>query len=144
MNSVKLPRLMMLVGLLVPFKYSKLVSNAPLRLRTGLLLFGPALPALIFVASDYRGHRSVTLVLAANGRRLAQVGPDSDLRSRPPSALFPGSGKSTFANALVASDSQAFSGISQDECGGSRQQCEAEFGDTLRKTSRSRALLCDP
>ena len=59
---------------------------------------------------------------------------------------LPGSGKSTFASALTASN-EAFVRISQDECRGSRRDCEGEFHMAIQKqrkgSSGHRCVILD-
>jgi hypothetical protein len=56
---------------------------------------------------------------------------------------LPGSGKSTFADRLVASGS-GWVRICQDECGGSRRDCEGAFANaTLRGSDYGRHVILD-
>ena len=56
---------------------------------------------------------------------------------------LPGSGKSTFAEQLVASG-RGWTRVSQDECGGSRRSCEAAFGiAALRGNDHGRHVILD-
>ena len=56
---------------------------------------------------------------------------------------LPGSGKSTFAERLVASG-RGWVRVSQDECGGSRRTCESAFGiAALRGSDHNRHVILD-
>jgi len=84
---------------------------------------------------------------ASKGKGKAKVkgGPSSHIKL--PKLLMlvglPGSGKSTFAEALVASG-RGWSRVCQDECGGSRRTAEAEFGHVmLRGSDHGRHVILD-